>query len=132
MKTKFDAARSLLTTLPGIDMSYKEQQEYYDSLQTKYTRERELLEDYKSICKFDITELEKGPSESFLNSNDQQVDQPAAEVDVPVVPVSTTEAVGIDSTDLGDLNQQASLDPVEPVIKEENTSLMETDDSVAI
>lgn len=113
-------------------MSYKEQREYYDSLQTKYTRERELLEDYKSICKFDITELEKGPSESFLNSNDQQVDQPAAEVDVPVVPVSTTEAVGIDSTDLGDLNQQASLDPVEPVIKEENTSLMETDDSVAI
>lgn len=131
LKTKFDTARSLLTTLPGIDMSYKEQQEYYDSLQTKYTRERELLENYKTICKFDVTELEKGPSESFLNSNDQQMDQPTEE-DVPVVPFSATEAIGIDNTDLGDLNQQAPVDPVDPAIKEENNSLMETDNTVAL
>lgn len=112
-------------------MSYKEQQEYYDSLQTKYTRERELLENYKTICKFDVTELEKGPSESFLNSNDQQMDQPTEE-DVPVVPFSATEAIGIDNTDLGDLNQQAPVDPVDPAIKEENNSLMETDNTVAL
>ena len=106
-------------------MSFKEQQEYYDSLQNKYKRERELLENYKSICNFDITELEKGPSESFLNSRDLQ---PGPEGE-PAVP-STLGAV--ESTCHDALNPQPMLDSLNPAIKEENNSLMETDNSQAV
>ncbi len=49
-------------------MSYSEQQEYYESLLKKYKTERELLESYKDMCKFDINDLDKEPSESYLKN----------------------------------------------------------------
>ena len=122
LKTKFDSARSLLTTLPGIDMSYTEQQEYYESLLKQYKKEKELLKSYKEICKFDITELEKGPSEGFLNNQEPAV----AVASVPSDPITLLPELPLIDSDLSNLDHQAiqGLDQINTV-KEEN--LMELD-----
>lgn len=120
LKSKFDSARSLLTTLPGIDMSYTEQQEYYESLLKKYKKEKELLESYKEICKFDIADLKKGPSESFLNN------QETAQATLNPDPITLLPDLNINETDLTGLDQQTlqGLDQINS-IKDEN--LMELD-----
>ena len=64
LKSKFERARSVLGTLPGIDMSLKEQESYYETLLKQYQRESELIESYKDMCKFDVSKLESGPVES--------------------------------------------------------------------
>lgn len=69
LKSKFDKSRTILTTMPGIDMSLIEQEEYYESLLKKYKKDKELLVSYKDICNFDISKLEQGPTESFLSSS---------------------------------------------------------------
>jgi hypothetical protein len=69
LKAKFDKSRSILATMPGIDMSLMEQQEYYESLLKKYKKDKELLVSYKELCSFDISQLEKGPTEEFLSQN---------------------------------------------------------------
>ena len=61
LKVKFDKARSILSTMPGIDMSHTEQLDYYQTLLKQYKRENELLNSYKDICGFDISQLEQQP-----------------------------------------------------------------------
>lgn len=59
-------------------MSLVEQQEYYESLLKKYKKDKELLVQYKELCQFDISQLEKGPSEEFLNSKKPTTNEPPA------------------------------------------------------
>ena len=115
LKTKFDSARTILTTLPGIDMSYTEQQEYYETLLKQYKREKELLESYKEICQFDINQLEKGPSESFLNNNDNKTPDP----------IEGQETIN-DVSDLTNL-ETLQLPLTEPVLIKEEITAMEMD-----
>lgn len=113
---KFDTARSTLATLPGIDMSYTEQQEYYESLLAQYKKEKQYLESYKDICKFDISDLEKGPSESFLNSQTKQEEKPFDQIIEPEI-------------DLASLDQ-SNIQPqfTEPIISiNDDNNLMELD-----
>ena len=73
--------------MPGIDMSLMEQQEYYESLLKKYKNDKELLVSYKDICTFDISQLEKGPSEEFLNKQaNKTIVKPENDID-PVMPI---------------------------------------------
>lgn len=116
LKMKFDTARSTLATLPGIDMSYTEQQEYYESLLAQYKKEKQYLESYKDICKFDISDLEKGPSESFLNSQTKQEEKPFDQIIEPEI-------------DLASLDQ-SNIQPqfTEPIISiNDDNNLMELD-----
>ena len=62
LKAKFEKARSILATIPGIDMSQKEQEEYYLKLLKQYEQENELLQSYKDMCKFDIANLDNPSS----------------------------------------------------------------------
>ena len=62
LKLKFEKARSVLSTLPGLDMSLKEQESYYETLLGQYKREIELIESYKDMCKFDTNKLENMPN----------------------------------------------------------------------
>ena len=67
LKAKFEKARSVLATIPGIDMSQKEQEEYYLTLLKQYEQDNELLQSYKDTCKFDVANLDNpasaGPAE---------------------------------------------------------------------
>ena len=117
LKTKFDSARSILSTMPGIDMSYTEQQEYYESLLKQYKNEKERLESYKEMCKhIDISDLEKGPTESFLNNN--QI--------IPVDDAETADKIVEDFKELASFD--TNFDDAQPImpLKEENT-FMEMD-----
>lgn len=62
---KFEKARSILSNIPGIDMSHTEQQEYYQTLLKQYKRENELFNSYKDMCKFDISKLDRMPDLSL-------------------------------------------------------------------
>ncbi len=62
LKVKFDKARQILSTIPGIDMSHTEQLDYYQTMLKQYKRENELLTSYKEMCDFDISQLEQQPS----------------------------------------------------------------------
>ena len=57
--------------MPGIDMSHQEHQEYYETLLKQYNHEKELLKNYQEMCTFDISRLEKGPTENFLNNRSE-------------------------------------------------------------
>ena len=110
--------------MPGIDMSYTEQQEYYESLLKQYKNEKERLESYKEMCKhIDISELEKGPSESYLmnnnnNNNNNQI--------IPVEDAETADKIVEDFKELASFD--TNFDDAQPImpIKEENT-FMEMD-----
>lgn len=95
-------------------MSFTEQQEYYESLHKQFKREKELLESYKDICQFDINQLKKGPSESFLK-NENNVPEP----------VDGQETLP-DVTDLENLDD-LQLPLAEPVLIKEETTAMEMD-----
>jgi hypothetical protein len=69
LKAKFEKARGILSTVPGIDMSQSEQQDYYETLLKQYKREHELLNSYKEMCKFDITQLEQQPDNETVLKN---------------------------------------------------------------
>jgi hypothetical protein len=56
---KFEKARLLLNTIPGIDMSHSEQIDYYESLLKQFKYENELLTTYKDMCQFDLSRLDK-------------------------------------------------------------------------
>ena len=58
LKVKFDKARSILSTIQGVDMSHTEQLDYYQTLLKQYKRENELLASYKNMCDFDISKLD--------------------------------------------------------------------------
>ncbi len=62
LKVKFEKARSIVASLPGIDMSLKEQEAYYAELLQQYKRETELIESYKEMCRFDMQKLENMPT----------------------------------------------------------------------
>lgn len=62
LKVKYDKARQILSTIPGIDMSHTEQLDYYQTMLKQYKRENELLTSYKEMCDFDISQLEQQPS----------------------------------------------------------------------
>jgi hypothetical protein len=64
LRNKFDKTRSLLNTMPGIDMSLTEQEQYYESLLKQYLLKNELLNSYKQSCSnFDMPKLEYDPNE---------------------------------------------------------------------
>jgi hypothetical protein len=62
LKTKFEKARTVLTSMPGIDMSLSEQEAYYESLLKQYKHESDLIKSYKEMCKFDTSKLENVPN----------------------------------------------------------------------
>jgi hypothetical protein len=66
LKLKFEKARQMLAAVPGIDMSHTEQQEYYETLLKQYKHEHELLNSYKEMCKFDVTQLEQQPDDETV------------------------------------------------------------------
>ena len=70
LKAKFEKARGILATMPGIDMSQKEQEEYYLKLLKQYEQENELLQSYKDTCKFDIANLDNPPPAPLLLSSE--------------------------------------------------------------
>ena len=51
----------------GIQMSYIEQQEYYNSLLKQHEIKLQLLDKYKSTCKFDTAEIQQ---DDILIKND--------------------------------------------------------------
>lgn len=59
LKLKFEKARTILDTIPGIDMNLNEQQNYYEILLKQFKRETDLFNSYKDMCKFDINQIEK-------------------------------------------------------------------------
>jgi hypothetical protein len=71
---KFEKARLLLNTIPGIDMSHSEQIEYYESLLKQFKYENELLTTYKDMCQFDLSRLEKeNAASTSLSANDSKL-----------------------------------------------------------
>lgn len=71
LKNKFDKARTLLNTMPGIDMSLTEQEQYYENLLKQYLLKNELLNSYKQSCNnFDMPKLEYDPNEVVQQSVD--------------------------------------------------------------
>ena len=62
LKLKFEKARTILSTVSGIEMSHTEQLDYYQTLLKQYKHENELLTSYKEMCNFDISQLEQQPT----------------------------------------------------------------------
>ncbi len=85
----------------------------------QYKREKQLLESYKDICKFDINDLEKGPSESFLHAQASKSDEKISE--------TVYDTAIIDETDLAELDQAALPDLDELNSLNEDNNLMELD-----
>lgn len=90
LKAKFDKSRAILSSMPGIDMSLMEQQEYYESLLKKYKNDKELLVSYKDICTFDISKLEKGPTEQFLNRGANKMTEQNADENLAIKPAEAS------------------------------------------
>ena len=96
LKVKFDKARTILSTVPGIDMSHTEQLDYYQTLLKQYKHENELLTSYKEMCNFDISQLEQEPPP--LQQPQQQ--QMAIKEESMVPPSSNTMPLPKDSADI--------------------------------
>jgi hypothetical protein len=70
LKNKFEKAKQVVNNMNGIQMSYIEQQEYYNSLLKQYELKLELLDSYKSTCSFDTSEIQyENTSNNDLYSN---------------------------------------------------------------
>ena len=67
LKNKFEKAKQVLNNMNGIQMSYIEQQEYYNSLLKQHEIKLQLLDKYKSTCKFDTAEIQQ---DDILIKND--------------------------------------------------------------
>lgn len=58
----------MLATMPGIDVSLSEQQNYYEELLKQYKRETEHFHSYKDMCKFDLnTQLDAAAAAGVEN-----------------------------------------------------------------
>lgn len=62
LKNKIEKSRTILATLPGLDVSMNEQQAYYEQLVSQYKRETELIDSYKKMCQFDVVKLDRVPN----------------------------------------------------------------------
>ncbi len=80
LKIKFEKARTTLSSLNGVDMSYMEQTEYYNSLINEYKLKVDLLNHYKEISSFELAPI---PQVGALDLNSVNTDN-VLESDNPV------------------------------------------------
>ena len=69
LKMKFEKARLLVNTIPGIDMSHSEQIDYYETLLKQFKYETELLATYKDMCQFDLSRLNNQAVENAASTS---------------------------------------------------------------
>ncbi len=85
LKSKFDKARSILSTTDGIDMSYMEQTESYNSLLNENKLKLDLLNQYKQLCEFQIKNNLENNTISNMNDSSWNGNHESQEILNPVL-----------------------------------------------